>query len=724
MGPTRLFSALCACILLYGCATRQDVLPETPTLADQSLGADVTRPMRVVEPFVAVNSNLSSSIVSERGGTVGFVPNLSEATNPSGYGNTIAPQLGASEVEAFVPAMPLVEFIDVVFGEMLDVSYVTGPAVADRNDVIQLRASGNMEAERFLDLIKVALEEYGVRVIAESGAFKIVTDETLRSRIPEFITSRARLRTRPDLRPVVQFVVMKSVEANSMLTIIKGAFGNDSQRLRVESNPRGDSLSLMGLPEDVDAALRIIDQLDELEFAGSQVIRYTPKYWEVGPLSTELTQALGLEGWRVSSNPNETRAISLLPVDFSNDLFIFTKLPEARLRVSEWLEELDRPIERGDADQLFIYQVENVDARILAEIANGALGGGEGLSVLTGGSDGSIQASQRGSNSQRSGSAFNSAQTTGATAPSSNSGPFTVDPLGNRIIFAGTSVEYEKVAEFLAILDTPAPEVLIEVQIAEVTLTDDLNYGVEIFDGDVLNGGGTLTTSTDALGLGTAGLNVRLLSGDVDIALNALASNRQVKVLSTPVLVARSGGIAEIQVGQDVPVISSQRASGSQDGVGGLDVLQSVQYRATGVLLSIEPIVFSDKRVDLTISQEVSSTIDTSNSAISSPTISNRSLTTQLSLNDGQTAVLGGLIQETVVRNESGVPILKDVPFIGNAFSNDTFSRDRTELVVLITAYVLRGQADKDQFARILSRRVESAFGVQGKMVTLDPLKM
>ncbi|MBL4591756.1 MAG: type II and III secretion system protein [Phycisphaerales bacterium] len=230
-----------------------------------------------------------------------------------------------------------------------------------------------------------------------------------------------------------------------------------------------------------------------------------------------------------------------------------------------------------------------------------------------------------------------------------------------------------------------------------------------------------ITANSSGLGLGGSGLTVGILSGNVDASINAFASNRRVKILSTPILVARSGGAAEIQVGTDVPIITSQRAASNQSGSSSTDILQSIEYRSTGVILRIEPIVFSDDRIDLTISQEVSSTIDVQNSSISSPTISNRSINTQLSLEDGETAVLGGLIQESRIHDVKGIPILKDIPGIGHLFSNDNISVDRTELVVLITAYVLRGQADKDQFVNHLSQRVDRYMSDESRFETLLP---
>ena len=121
----------------------------------------------------------------------------------------------------------------------------------------------------------------------------------------------------------------------------------------------------------------------------------------------------------------------------------------------------------------------------------------------------------------------------------------------------------------------------------------------------------------------------------------------------------------------------------------------------------------------MTISQEVSSTVAVPNSPIASPTISNRNILTQLSLEDGQTAVLGGLRQESITREDQGIPFLKDIPALGKVFSNEGVSKDTTELVVLITAYVLRGQSDKEQFVNRLSSRVDQALDDDGRLFTL-----
>lgn len=711
--------SLCAVVALAGCETLgvdKSADPSTSEpVADEvynrSLRSQVTRPERVEpETISSGTSQTDAEPFTRAPSIIGTVPSISDPTGMEFSGSGRAPRPAVRTVDAYVPALPLNEFINVVFGKMLDVPYVTGPNVANLQTVVQIRSSGEMSSRDFLALVSGALEEYGVRVVPEDGVYRILDDASLRARIPDFIKSRARLRTRSDLRPVVQFVELQAIDVASMQGFLNEAFGN-SNRLSIKAITSQGYLILSGLPEDVDAAIAIIRELDELDFADSQVVRFTPKYWDVEEMTTALAAALRVEGWEVSTQVGLGRTIALLPISFSNDLFVFAKTPEARQRVQTWMREFDRPIEKGDTEQLIIYQVKNVDASELADTINSALTGG-------GRNFGSGQDSALG---ERQTGQLNGDGNINRGFGNSSGGPFTVDTMGNRLIYTGTAIEYEKISSLLDVLDSPAPEVLIEVQVAEVTLGDNLSYGVQFFDQDIVGGSDQLSVSTTGLDVGASGATVRLLSGDLDATLNAFASNRQVKVLSTPILTARSGGEAEIQVGQDVPIITSQRAANNQDGVGETDILQSVDYRATGVLLSIQPIVFSNSRIDLTISQEVSSTIDAPGSTISSPTISNRSLTTQLSLEDGQTAVLGGLIQETVVRDDQGVPILKDIPAVGNLFSKDGYSVDRTELVILITAYVLRGQADKSEFVRTLSGRINRAIADDTRMMTLKP---
>jgi len=575
---------------------------------------------------------------------------------------------------------------------MLQVPYSTGPGVAEKSDLVQIRSSGKMSSETFLLLVSETLEKYDIRVIPTADAYEIVTDDTFKSRMPQFLKSRSRADVSIELRPIVQFVELNAISANEMQAILTQAFPKTSA-LKIEANPRLNVVTLTGLVDDVDAALSIIDQLDELAYAGTKAERYSPVFWSANDLANEVTSLLEAEGWQASTNKAIQKSILVLPVEYSNDLFIFSRSAVGLTRARFWLSELDRASRKGDAPQVFVFSVQNVDAELLAATVNAVL--------------------LRRTNAFEAPSAQLPAAAvpaTAATQPGSpprgnGTGNLVVNRQSNQIIFSGTPSQYDEIRPLLTQLDHAAAEVLIEVTVAEITLNDNTQYGVEFFINSLGNTDFSGTVENAGLGLGGVGTNIGIVTGNINAAINFFANNNLLNVLSTPRLLARSGGSAQIQVGSDVPVITSQRASSTQDGTGATDILQSVEYRSTGVLLSIEPIVFGDNRIDLSITQEVSTAIPTTTSQIASPTISNRSVTTQLSLEDGATAILGGLIQSTTTRDETGTPILKDIPFVGNLFRNTTLTRNKTELIILITAYVVRGREDKQIFTNELIER-------------------
>ncbi|HFB55301.1 MAG TPA: hypothetical protein ENJ46_05200, partial [Hellea balneolensis] len=591
-GGVRLGCALMGMsLVLSGCEHLGQIDQEPgKTLKEQSMVSQVDRAPKPGSKSVDGAIDARNNFV-QTPSQIGKVPTLTAMDNDGFDGPTSQkPKLGIKKVDAFVAPLVLPEFIDVVFGQMLKTPYVTGPEIASRKDVVQLRSSGEMDAKNFLDLVSSALEDYGVRIVAENGSYRILEDKALRSRIPQFIKSRARLRTPSDLRPVIQFVEMQAVSANSMSAFLYQAFGRQNDKIKITANVQENYITLAGLPADVDAALAVILEMDELRYAGTQVQRYTPRYWKAEELGRELKKALSVEGWQVTDNPLETRTIFIMPVKYSNDIFIFTHSGDALKRANTWVKELDRPINGGDSQQIYIYQVRNVDATLLAETANAVIDARDG----NGGAGGARSRVERPlRDTQGSSGGIKENRALGGL----RSGMFTVDPLGNRIVFSGSANDYEKLVSLLEQLDTPAPEVLIEVQIAEVTLTDNTSYGTEFFVDDLGNNSAQLTARSNGLGLGGSGLTVGVLSGNVDATLNAFATNRRVKLLSTPFLTARSGGSSEIQVGTDVPIITSQRAANNQSGTGATDILQNVAYRKTGVLLTIEPIIFSDNRI-------------------------------------------------------------------------------------------------------------------------------
>lgn len=250
--------------------------------------------------------------------------------------------------------------------------------------------------------------------------------------------------------------------------------------------------------------------------------------------------------------------------------------------------------------------------------------------------------------------------------------------------------------------------------VAEVTLSDTEQFGFNWLlkqftsRGYVVNGSvGPVPTGSAAAANSGLALSIATAAGDPRALLTALASSNRVRVLSNPSIVALNGQEATIQVGQDVPVLTSQISNSNTGGTNGSQgVLQTVQYRSVGIILRVKPIIHAGGRVELDMSQEVSG-VSSNNSGIgNSPVVTTRKVQTRLAAQDGATMLIGGLISEQRDGGNAGIPFLKDVPVAGALFrtsANENFSR--TELVILLTPYIIEDDFD--------SRAITSAFRSQ-----------
>jgi general secretion pathway protein D len=309
-----------------------------------------------------------------------------------------------------------------------------------------------------------------------------------------------------------------------------------------------------------------------------------------------------------------------------------------------------------------------------------------------------------------------------ATAAARNSGGVVVDKATNMLIFHASQDEYSQIIALLQMLDKPSKAALIEVTVAEMSSDDADKLGVEwSFTNGRSNGGSIVGGTLGGLNLGTAGLNYQILdaAGSVKLALNALASKNRATVLSSPRLLARNGESASIQVGQEVPIITSQSSTPTTGT--SATVLQTVQYRSTGVILKIKPVIHSGDQVDLDISQEVSAAATTTTGVSVSPTFSSRKVDTKLTLRNGTTVMLGGLISEDSSGGDAGVPLLKDIPMLGALFRSQTAAGSRKQLVVLITPYIINNDNDAQALTGAFRNLLGPWAGGTGPLLSVQP---
>jgi general secretion pathway protein D len=285
------------------------------------------------------------------------------------------------------------------------------------------------------------------------------------------------------------------------------------------------------------------------------------------------------------------------------------------------------------------------------------------------------------------------------------------DSLNNTLLVMATRTEYATIEAAIRKLDILPRQVLVEATIAEVRLTDNLKYGVQWFIKGSLGGYNvdvrSLTGDSVNLPLAEApGFSTSIFQSpaDVRVFISALETESQIRVLSSPQLMVTDNQSASINVGTSVPVITSSGTGGATGGT----VISEVEYRDTGVLLTVTPHINAGGIVTMEVSQEVS-VVGPAVPPSGNVSVDQRTIQSSVSVQSGETIVLGGLIQEQKSDAVTGVPVLSKLPFIGALFSETADDASRTELIVLITPKVVSNVNEAKAVTRELRKRLQSA---------------
>jgi general secretion pathway protein D len=286
------------------------------------------------------------------------------------------------------------------------------------------------------------------------------------------------------------------------------------------------------------------------------------------------------------------------------------------------------------------------------------------------------------------------------------------DETNNALVFKASSRDYKRVLTVLKQLDIQPRQVLINVLVAEITLSRSAEYGIQWFLNSSTGGGynlqGALDTKdvTRAINtpLGTATGFFLSLYDPVDFMrglITALGSDADVNILSSPNILALDNQEANIEVGEDIPTVTGTTTSATE----GNTVTNTVQYRKTGILLTVTPHINSSGLVKMELIQEVSD-VGTYIPDLNNYSFLTRRAETSLVVEDNQTVVMAGLMKSNKSNGQDGIPHLKDIPVLGYLFGNVSKKNTKTELIFLITPHVIKNRKQADQIAREFSQKV------------------
>ena len=699
-------------LMLFGCATTP--FSYKPVTIDQQRKNSVDE--------VAASNNLDNTPLVETIKTQTYDQKAPVSSRPPRPPLNVQKLKGAEgPVSINVNRMLLPEFVIYVIGETLKIPFVMDQAMMDDKRVVTLSTPQPLPADKALEMVTGVLEKYDLFVEEKAGALHVMQKPSAPKPTMNIQSGREIDESRGD---ALKF--LRVVEIQSLIT--------DLSRGSVQIKPytRENVLILQGNSVNIQQIIDFINYFDVPSLQEKKILFIRLIYWEPDEFIGQLTKMLEGMGIAASKTPKEPGPI-FIAVRQMNAVLVIAPDETTMKYILDWKNRLDTVEAAGSDEKAYTFAPQFSRA---SDIVNSVL-------ALYGIAPRSDNASGRDASS--SSSTASTYQTTGQgfQTPSANSG--TANALGGSTIpsasgktassgatFNAASLPTLKIAAdnnknvvimicspsvyrqhlgLLRQLDTQPKQVLIEATIAELSLTDELQYGVEWYINNTINGGPITGGTFGNLGLvpplGTLGMAFNYVTSTANFKamLNALATKNKANILSTPRLTVLDNHEAVIQIGQDVPVATGEQTTASSTATNPT-IQTSIQYRSVGIILKVKPTINTEGLLTLELTQEVSD-LSKSTGVADSPIVDIRRINTSVVAAHGQTVALGGLMKEQKGVIERKVPLLGDIPLIGNLFKVTDKTTERTELLILVTPTILTKTDDATKITDELKKEIK-----------------
>jgi general secretion pathway protein D len=623
------------------------------------------------------------------------------------------------------------EIVRVVLGATLKLNYTIDPSV---QGTATLEVGKPLPRSALLPTLETLLNQNGATLTMRDGIYRVVP--LAAGAVTGIVSGPGAVGSG------TQIVTLRYAAAKDLVKVLEPYVAEGG---KITAEPGRNALIVSGNASVRQTLLGLIGAFDIDALAGQSYALFPADKSSPEKIASELEKVLKTEGEGPLAG-----VVRVVPMQRVNAVLVVSTQPRYIDQARRFLG-LERRVEDATARAWHVYYVQNgqsTDLEALLQRAftpghvsatpappgttapgaeplrmTGGFGGRAGGTSSTGGQ------STTTSTTQGTGAAAGATPTTAAAREGANpaaeplsaqteaaggaEGENRIRIIANRrnnaLLVYATPSEYAVIEGMLRKLDIIPLQVLIEATIAEVTLNDVLNYGTQFylghkFAGILTTAGGSGTTSstgtstssstditvggvTTAIGNNFPGF---VMANGVREVVNALSAVTQVKVLSAPQVMVLDNEPARLQVGALVPV----QTQSQQSTVSNSAIVNSIDYRDTGVIMLVTPRVNSGGLVTLDISQEVSDVASLTTGNINSPTFNQRLIRTRVAVQDGQTVGMAGLIRDSDSELNAGIPVIKDIPVLGSLFSNQKNERTRTELLVLITPHVVHDQRD------------------------------
>jgi general secretion pathway protein D len=694
----------------------------------------------------------TSAPVSARDNPRGIAPAGSEVLPPvdnapfeqQGDGNVVqaetpsrATQTPAGDITLNFNAASLQDVANAILGQILGLKYSIDPNLQTR---VTIRTTRPMARSELLPAFESVLQSNGMALLRADGSYRIAPLDGGAATGPVF--AKGTFGGAGGGAPGTHVIPLKYASARQLQKLLE-PFVPTGGALQVDDTR---NVLLLSGARDIASFRRMIETFDVDWLRGMSYSLLSLKHGNAASVAQEVNEIIssGAEG-------SLSGIVRVIPIQRINAILLVSPQQAYIQRARDWIERLDNGVDES-APRIYVYNVQNSRAADVAKVLSDMFGGNVqtvqpavSAGVMPKTMPGSTM-TQIGSQTGTTGSsaasaglpagAITSASPTavGGSAPLPRSPAETAvaastataaskgdsglqarivaDEKNNALVIMARPREYQMIEAALKRLDVLPQQVLIEATIAEVTLNDDLQFGLQWFFN---NGRATTTLSTAASGAVAAtfpGASTVLNWGDARVVLSALKEITNVNVVSAPQLMVLDHQTAMLQVGDEVPIAVQQARSVVDPDA---PIVNSVQLRSTGVILKVTPRVNGNGMATLEIEQEVSDVARTTTSNIDSPTIQQRRIRSVVAAGDNQTIALGGLIRESKSNSRSGIPILQDIPLLGHLASTTSRAATRTELLILLTPRVVRNPEEARSVTEELQQRMQGLAPLKGR---------
>lgn len=595
-----------------------------------------------------------------------------------------------------------------VMAEILKISYIVDPRV---RGVVNIHTVGQIPSEDVFPIFQSILKLNGATAIKKGNVYEIVPfGDAKKSYVPPSAT-RDLAKLAAEERYTTQIILLKFIPVAEVSKIIKPFLSDGAD---IIEHPPHNILIINDLASNVRKSLDIIGLFDVDLFADMKVRIYPVLNADVTEIAKEMERIFA--SFEVSTKSGRGVGITFTPIARINSLLVISSIPNIFEKVEAWLRELDKTPAEGTKLSVFVYYVQNGKAKDIADVLKQIFVSPKEKKpefkekVVT------PEPTPRGVRPTTTAPAPAAPPKEEAAAVPEGEINIVVDETNNALVIRAFQRDYRAIVETIRKLDIYPKQVLIEVLLAEVTLDDTTQFGIEwsrFLSSPTPNAQEVVVGArppADPFSQALTAIGIRYsiveLGGRISAAIHAAATRGRLRVISSPHILASNNKEAKIQIGSSQPILTSTyttTATASTNVVEG-----TIEYKDIGIILTVTPRISDGGLVSMEISVE-DSTVDTTalGTLPSVPVFGKRTAKTVLSISEGQSIVIGGLIQDSKNVTRSGIPLLSRIPLLGALFGSQQYVTGKTELILLMTPHIITDQLQSETVTREFREKVE-----------------